>query len=62
MTLEEMKQVLEEAIADIPHVGRYCAFIDERRYCKLTGQICCRQVNTACPDWKWRGERCLTDE
>lgn len=53
--MRELEKMLEKAIADIPHVGRFCAFLDERHYCKLTGQICCRQVNTVCPDWKWRG-------
>lgn len=46
---------IKAAIADIPHVGNYCGNLDERGFCALVGQICCKRVNTVCADWIWRG-------
>lgn len=59
MTIPDLK-LLEAAIADIPHVGRFCGHGFDKghpptRYCKLTGEICCRHINEICPNWKWRG-------
>ena len=59
MTILDLK-LLEAAIADIPHVGRFCGHGENRGqpptvYCKLTKQICSKQINQICPDWKWHG-------
>ena len=52
---ENGKALLTAAIEDIPHVGNFCAHMDEGGYCTLSGEICCRRVHTSCPNWKWRG-------
>ena len=53
--IQEQRRLLEAAIADIPHVGKFCKSLDGRGYCAHTGQVCCRQVHTVCPEWEWRG-------
>lgn len=47
LTLAEQK--LEAAIADIPHVGRYCSHIDKYGCCSLNNRYCHRQAHTVCP-------------
>ena len=51
------EELLNAAINDIPHVGNYCAHLDENNMCSLVDQLCCRRIHTDCPDWKWRGLR-----
>lgn len=54
-TLAEQK--LAAAIADIPHVGRFCSHLDKYGCCSLNNRYCHRQAHTVCPDWEWRGEK-----
>lgn len=53
--LDELKALLEKAIADIPHVGRFCKFRTEKGYCSKDGSYCCNQAHTPCDHWEWRG-------
>lgn len=55
LIIQEQRRLLEAAIADIPHVGKFCKHIDGRGYCKHTNQVCCKQVHTVCNEWEWRG-------
>lgn len=56
LEIQELRRKLKAAIADIPHVGRFCAYREDGRGdCKLDGELCCKQVNTACERWKWKG-------
>lgn len=56
MIVQAQADMLRAAIADIPHVGNFCAHMDKRGYCTLNNQVCCRKVHTPCETWKWRGE------
>lgn len=52
--------LLAMALADIPHVGKFCGHAypggkGGTLYCKLDNQICCHQVHDICLDWNWRG-------
>lgn len=57
LEIQELRRQLRGALEDIPHVGRYCKSMNERGRCAHNGQICCKQVNTACGQWEWRGVR-----
>ncbi len=53
-------KLLEAAIADIPHVGKFCGHAYPHGapgtiYCKITRQQCMRRTHERCPHWIWRG-------
>lgn len=47
---------LAAAVEDIPHVGRFCSYIDKYGCCSIDNRYCHRQAHTVCPHWEWRGE------
>ena len=54
---DRLRQKLEEAINDIPHVGRLCKHKTDEGICTLDGRHCCYQMHTPCKQWEWRGEK-----
>lgn len=52
---DRLRNKLEEAINDIPHVGRLCKYKTDEGYCTLDERYCCYQMRTPCERWEWRG-------